>query len=368
MNKSLLIISLFLMLTSCNEKITNDIVISTKVELNTAIKNAKPGDVIILKDGTYSNLEILFVGEGTKKKPITLRAETPGKVFIEGISNLEISGNFLNVEGLFFRNGHSPTANVIAFRTSKESVANNSSVSNCVILDFNNLERDQENLWVQFYGKRLKTLVEIVDGEVTSYRYYISQDDVEVGVNFYYIKDYGKYFKVDISILNNSDNRYNFNPSDIYVNVNGDVKKKEKYYAISYDEYNKKVKRRQNSNAFWLGFAQGMGNTGTTYSQSNTTYSDSYGYGYATTNTTSYSPALQQMQARQNAQDMSRFQNEQQERKNFINEGYLKNHTLFPNTQLEGYFLIPFHKKVTDIDMIIKLGDMEFDYSNDKWH
>ena len=71
MNKSLLIISLFLMLTSCNEKITNDIVISTKVELNTAIKNAKPGDVIILKDGTYSNLEILFVGEGTKKKPIT---------------------------------------------------------------------------------------------------------------------------------------------------------------------------------------------------------------------------------------------------------------------------------------------------------
>ncbi|MBT3523336.1 alginate lyase [Flavobacteriaceae bacterium] len=153
MNKSLLIISLFLMLTSCNEKITNDIVISTKVELNTAIKNAKPGDVIILKDGTYSNLEILFVGEGTKKKPITLRAETPGKVFIEGISNLEISGNFLNVEGLFFRNGHSPTANVIAFRTSKESVANNSSVSNCVILDFNNLERDQENLWVQFYGK-----------------------------------------------------------------------------------------------------------------------------------------------------------------------------------------------------------------------
>ena len=216
-------------------------------------------------------------------------------------------------------------------------------------------------------GKQLKTLVEIVAGEVTSYRYYISQDDVEVGANFYYVKDYGKYFKVDISILNNSDNRYNFNPSDIYVNVNGDVKKKEKYYAISFDEYSKKVKRRQNSNAFWLAFAQGMGNTGTTYSQSNTTYTDGYNYGYATTNTTTYSPALQQMQARQNAQDMSRFQNEQQERRNFINEGYLKNHTLFPNTQLEGYFLIPYHKKVTDIDMIIKLGNMEFDYSNDKW-
>ncbi len=37
-------------------------------------------------------------------------------------------------------------------------------------------------------GEQLKTLVEIVDGEVTSYRYYISQD-VEVGANFYYVKD-----------------------------------------------------------------------------------------------------------------------------------------------------------------------------------
>ena len=217
-------------------------------------------------------------------------------------------------------------------------------------------------------GKQLKTLVEIIDGEVTSNRYYISQDDVEVGANFYYVKDYGKYFKVDVSILNNSDNRYNFNPSDIYVNVKGDVKNKEKYYAISFDEYSKKVKRRQNSNAFWLAFAQGMGNTGTTYSQSNTTYTDGYNYGYATTNTTTYSPALQQMQRRQNAEDMSRFQDEQEERKNFIKEGYLKNHTLFPNTQLEGYFLIPYHKKITDIDFIIKLGSMEFDFSDDKWN
>ena len=110
-----------------------------------------------------------------------------------------------------------------------------------------------------------------------------------------------------------------------------------------------------------------MGNTGTTYSQSNTTYTDGYNYGYATTNTVSYSPALAQMQRRQNAEDMSRFRDEQQERSNYINEGYLKNHTIFSNTQLEGYFLIPYHKKITDIDMIIKLGEMAFDYSNDKW-
>ncbi len=230
---------------------------------------------------------------------------------------------------------------------------------------YDNGQKITEKTWQD--GDQSKTLVEIVNGGVTDYRYYISQNDVEVGAHFYYVKDYGKYFKVDVSIINNSENRYNFNPSDIYVKVNGDVKKKEKYYAIPYEEYSKKVKKRQNSNAFWLAFAQGMGNTGTTYSQSNTTYSDSYGYGYASTNTVSYSPALAQMQRRQNAEDMSRFRDEQQERSNYINEGYLKNHTIFSNTQLEGYFLVPYHKKITDIDMIIKLGEMAFDYSNDKW-
>ncbi len=137
---------------SCNE-VSNTILVTTIDELNTSIKNAKPGDDIVLKNGIWKDVEIKFEGEGTKSNPIKLRAETPGKVFIEGVSSLEMSGNYLNVEGLFFRNGHSPKKNVIAFRTSKSNVANHSRVSNCVILDFNNLERDKDNLWVQFYGK-----------------------------------------------------------------------------------------------------------------------------------------------------------------------------------------------------------------------
>lgn len=117
------------------------------------LRSAKKGDNFILKNGTYKDVKIQFVGEGTANEPITLSAETAGKVFIEGESSLELSGNYLQVSGLFFRNGHSPKKNVIAFRTSPKDVANHSSVTNCVILDFNNLERDQDNLWVQFYGK-----------------------------------------------------------------------------------------------------------------------------------------------------------------------------------------------------------------------
>ena len=152
MRKYFLISSLFLIIFSC-QKTTNTVLVNNVIELKNAIKAAKSGDDIVLKNGIYEDVEIEFIGEGTKDNPISLRAETPGEVFIEGVSNLEISGNFLKVSGLFFRNGYSPSENVIAFRTSKSIVANNCSVSNCVILDFNNLERDQDNLWVQFYGK-----------------------------------------------------------------------------------------------------------------------------------------------------------------------------------------------------------------------
>jgi poly(beta-D-mannuronate) lyase len=142
-----------MMLISCKETASNKILVSTNVELKEAIKNAKAGDNILLKNGVWKDVEIKFTVEGTEKNPISLKAETAGEVFIEGVSSLEISGNYLIVSGLFFRNGHSPKANVIAFRTSSKVVANHSKVSNCVILDFNNLERDQDNLWVQFYGK-----------------------------------------------------------------------------------------------------------------------------------------------------------------------------------------------------------------------
>ena len=52
---------------------------------------------------------------------------------------------------------------------------------------------------------------------------------------------------------------------------------------------------------------------------------------------------------------------------NYINEGYLKNHTIFPNTTLQGYFLVPFNKKITEVDIKLVLDEMEFDFSNDKW-
>ncbi|MWW24736.1 chondroitinase-B domain-containing protein [Algibacter lectus] len=157
MNKLFSLLLVVVLCFSCNGKVEDSgTLVSTNKELYEAIKNVKAGDNIVLANGVWENVEIKFVGEGTENAPITLKAETPGQVFIEGVSNLEIAGNYLVVEGLFFRNGYTPTSNVIAFRTSEEKVANYSRVTNCVILDYNQKQRDKDDLWIQLFGKHNK--------------------------------------------------------------------------------------------------------------------------------------------------------------------------------------------------------------------
>jgi len=74
------------------------------VELTHAIADARPGDVILMTDGTWSDLTISFGGEGSADQPITLRAETPGRVVLSGNSTLRIDGQHLVVSGLWFKN------------------------------------------------------------------------------------------------------------------------------------------------------------------------------------------------------------------------------------------------------------------------
>ncbi len=130
-----------------------DYAVSTSGELNQKIKNAVPGDCIIMADGVWKDIQIQFKAKGTEKKHITLKAETPGKVWIEGISNLSISGEYLDVNGLVFTNGHTPTKTVILFKTSNADYAYHCRVMNCVVDKFNQPFREKEDNWVAFWGK-----------------------------------------------------------------------------------------------------------------------------------------------------------------------------------------------------------------------
>ncbi len=132
---------------------TNKILVSNPTELQNAIKSAEPGDNIVLTNGVWENLEIKFNAIGEKDNPITLSVETPGKVTLEGQSCLRIAGEYLVVDGLYFKNGYTPKNTVIDFRISKNKIANNCKVINCVIEDFTQPNRFDADHWVEFYGQ-----------------------------------------------------------------------------------------------------------------------------------------------------------------------------------------------------------------------
>ena len=122
-------------------------------EYREAVERARPGDVIMLANGTWRDFEILFTGNGEPERPITLTAETKGQVVISGQSNLRLAGSHLVVSGLVFRDGYTPTSAVISFRRTKGEPANHSRVTETVIDRFNNPERHEIDFWVLMFGR-----------------------------------------------------------------------------------------------------------------------------------------------------------------------------------------------------------------------
>lgn len=127
--------------------------VRTIAEFEQAAANVKPGEKIILANGNWRDVELELKAQGLPDQPIELTAQEPGKVIITGQSNLRFSGEYIIVSGLVFKDGYTPTSEVISFRTSKEDLANNSRVTNTVIDSFSNPERHDSDIWVAMYGK-----------------------------------------------------------------------------------------------------------------------------------------------------------------------------------------------------------------------
>lgn len=144
---------LILLFFSCQPQGEKQTLVHTLEEYNQAVNHAKPGSTIVLANGVWENAELLFQGKGTAEAPITLTVEEKGKVTLEGQSYLQIAGEYLHVEGLVFKNGYTPTNEVISFRKNNKELAYNSRLSECVIDNYSNPERHEQDSWVALYGK-----------------------------------------------------------------------------------------------------------------------------------------------------------------------------------------------------------------------
>jgi poly(beta-D-mannuronate) lyase len=134
----------------CSSKATH---VNNIPELEKAIAAAIPGDKIVLANGTWKDVQLLLNAKGTSDAPISISAEEKGKVIIAGQSRLLISGEFLEISGLIFKNGYTPTSEVISFREKDGVYGNNCRVTDCAIDGFNNPERFVTESWISLYGK-----------------------------------------------------------------------------------------------------------------------------------------------------------------------------------------------------------------------
>ena len=109
-----------------------DFLVHNAAEITTAVSQSQPGDTITMANGTWTNQNITFNDAGTASKPITLRAQTPGRVLLNGTSKISIGGDYTTVDGLRFQDGTLTSGNIIALSSSSSF----SRVTNCALIDY----------------------------------------------------------------------------------------------------------------------------------------------------------------------------------------------------------------------------------------
>ena len=130
-----------------------DFIVSNADDIETAMETAQPGDTLIMTDGTWTDQEIDFVGVGTAGNPITLRPQTPGGVLLTGVSQMRISGSYLVVSGLHFRDGTIENSDhVVQFR-GPLGEATNCRFTNSVIESYSGPDLTDKYHYVSLYGQ-----------------------------------------------------------------------------------------------------------------------------------------------------------------------------------------------------------------------
>lgn len=117
-----------------------------------AAKSAKVGDVIVLKNGEWKDVRLKLRASGTADVPVTIKAETPGKVVLTGDSRLQIGASFVLVEGLLFQN---PTGEEsIELRIDSDEVANDCRITNCAVVNtLPAADSNKSTRFISIYGR-----------------------------------------------------------------------------------------------------------------------------------------------------------------------------------------------------------------------
>ena len=237
----------------------------------------------------------------------------------------------------------------------------------------------------------------IVKGE--KIYYYDDKNGIYLSILVDAVKNYGKYYRIGISLFNNTNETIIFDPAQITANgrffkkskkkndvgydeiyadndeanytYNPSIVKTKDIRVWTYDDYAKKVHRRQQWDealvAMAEGFAAGSAGHSTSYSTS-TTYGSAYGssgyaYGTATTHTTTrtYDATAAAIANERAAYNIATYSASLEADTQAINENYLQVTTLDPQTETAGYILLN-KDKPNIIDLTIPVNGVAYHF------
>lgn len=158
MKKSIFVLLVFMVFTF--QVKAKEYVVATITDFENAVIKVKPGDVIIWKEGKYSDMKIDFtpLSNGTSESPIILKAQAAGKVIFSGSSQLFFGGNYLIVDGFLFEGNCTlePNENVINFKSKRKNNNNEATycrLTNCAIINYSLSETSgKKNYYVNLVG------------------------------------------------------------------------------------------------------------------------------------------------------------------------------------------------------------------------
>ena len=112
----------------------------------TELASALPGDVVILKDGTWVDATIRVENGGSAENPLVIRAQTPGGVVLTGNSTLDIRAPYVSADGFLFTGPHEK-GDAVALRS------HHGILRNSAIVDYNPQNFETKFIWVLFAGE-----------------------------------------------------------------------------------------------------------------------------------------------------------------------------------------------------------------------
>lgn len=100
-------------------------------DLQSAVASAQPGDMITVSNGTYKDASIDLNAIGTAEHPVVVKPASPGGVVFSGNTQIKISGDFIHITDMVFRDCVMEGHPLIEFDLSENCHAENMTFENC---------------------------------------------------------------------------------------------------------------------------------------------------------------------------------------------------------------------------------------------